>query len=63
MTKMTSTELERALDRSIRNIAEIADDELLSLQSLIERAHVHVMIERHLRSRVSPPPEHLRSVT
>lgn len=60
---MTSTDLERALDRSINKIAEITDEELLSLQSLIERAHVHIMIERHLRSRVASSRNPLRSVT
>lgn len=62
MTSKTTSNLERALDASIRAVSEIPDDELINLQSIIERAQVHVMIERHLRSRVSPAPSPLRSV-
>jgi len=63
MTKKTLTDLEAALDRNIRGVSELTDEELVSLQSIIERAHVHIMIERHLRSRVSPASSPLRSVT
>ncbi|HEY7824668.1 MAG TPA: hypothetical protein VIG24_17635 [Acidimicrobiia bacterium] len=63
MATKTKTELEAALDRMVHSVSELTDAELVDLHSLIERAHVHVMIERHLRARVAPAPNPLRSVT
>ena len=63
MTKMILTDLERALDKTIHNISELTTEQLVDVQSLIERAQVHVMIERHLRSRVASTERTLRSVT
>lgn len=60
---MTLTDLDRALDKNIRRISELTVEELVAFQSALERAQVHVMIERHLRSRVASTEKHLRSVT
>ena len=38
------------LDTIVATVSEMTDEELLAAQSLIERAHVHVLIERSLRS-------------
>jgi len=38
------------LDTIVATVSEMTDEELLTTQSLIERAHVHIMIERALRS-------------
>ena len=51
------------LDTIVATVSEMTDEELLTTQSLIERAHVHIMIERALRSgdRVSGMIRNLRS--
>lgn len=43
-------DLKTNLDTIVTSVSEMTDEELLTTQSLIERAHVHVMIERALRS-------------
>lgn len=60
---MTLTDLDRALDKNIRRLSELSAEELVAFQSALERAQVHVMIERHLRSRVASGDNPLRSVT
>lgn len=60
---MTITEVSRALNKEIARLSEMSPDELLDFLSVIERTHVHIMIERHLRERVSPRQAYLRSVT
>lgn len=63
MAKKITTDLEAALNEVVHSVSELSDEALVDIQSLIERAVVHVMIERHLRSRVAPAPNPLRSVT
>ena len=58
---MISNELRRNLDKQIRGLSEMLHDDLIDLQSVLERAHLHVLIERHLRegagvSEVAPRP-------
>lgn len=38
------------LDELIAHVTTMTDDDLITVQNLIERAHVHVLIERSLRS-------------
>lgn len=50
MTKMTSTtDLRSIVDKQIHRLSEMDEEELITLQSVLERAHVHILIERHLR--------------
>ncbi|HEY7824574.1 MAG TPA: hypothetical protein VIG24_17160 [Acidimicrobiia bacterium] len=51
------------LDDIVSRVSEMTDDQLISMQSMLERAHVHVMIERALREgdRVSGTIRSLRS--
>lgn len=57
------TDARAALDDIVSRVSEMTDDELISMQSIVERAHVHVMIERALRDgdRVSSTIRSLRS--
>lgn len=60
-TTMISKELSRNLDKQIHSLSEMRHDDLVDLQSLLERAHLHVLIERQLRegtrvSEVTPRP-------
>lgn len=47
-TKMT-TDARRVIEEQIHNITSLTDEDLLTLERLVERAYVHIMIERHLR--------------
>ena len=43
-------DLKTSLDTIVTTVSEMTDEELITTQLLIERAHVHVLIERSLRS-------------
>lgn len=43
------TDAKTALDNIVSTISEFTDDELLTMQRVIERTYVHLMIERSLR--------------
>lgn len=45
----TTTEAVRGLEDQIHNITGLTDEECLLLERVVERAYVHIMIERHLR--------------
>lgn len=46
---MTTTETRRAIEQEIHNLTSLTDEDLLLLERLVERAYVHIQIERHLR--------------
>lgn len=46
---MMTTDANRAIEHQIHNLTTLTDEELMVLERLVERAYVHVMIERHLR--------------
>jgi hypothetical protein len=47
---MTTTETRRAIEDEIHNLTNLTEEELRLLEHLIERAYIHIMIERHLRT-------------
>jgi len=46
----TLIDVKGTLDTIVSTLSEMTDEELISAQLLIERAYVHIMIERSLRS-------------
>lgn len=57
MMRMTNvTELDTALTKQITELSTITDETLLALEQTIERAYVHVLIERALRSATPAQP-------
>lgn len=46
----TLIDVKGTLDTIVSTVSEMTDEELISAQLLIERAYVHIMIERSLRS-------------
>lgn len=45
----TTSSALRAIEAQIHDLTSATDEDLLLLERVIERAYVHVMIERHLR--------------
>jgi hypothetical protein len=64
MKKKTLTNLSALLDEEIRALSELPDEDLDSMMLVIERAYIHTMIEKSLRSapdhRVSSEARRLR---
>jgi hypothetical protein len=49
MSITTTTELDEILSRLIRDLSVISQEDLIISAQLLERAYVHVLVERGLR--------------
>ena len=57
MTRISVNELDDALNAQITKLSSMPDPDLHALEQAIERAYIHVLIERALRS---PQPQESR---